>query len=78
MAAYGLVAWVYRLTSLDAFTLDRDATRELASGIAAAYRELLDGADSQLLSLRRNASVALATMAAGECDLHSDPGASRN
>jgi hypothetical protein len=74
MAAYGLVAWVYRLNSGAAFTFDRDATRNMAAAIAAAYREPLGDEGSRLRLFRQKASQHLSLIATGECGFGNELG----
>ena len=70
---YGLIAWVYRVTFVDAFTIDWRATRKMASRIATAYREPIGETDSRVLLMRNKASDALMKIASGQCDFRGEP-----
>ena len=70
---YGLIAWVYRVTFVDAFTIDWRATRNMASRIATAYREPIGETDSRVLLMRNKASDALMKIASGQCDFRGEP-----
>jgi hypothetical protein len=68
LAEYGLIAWVYRLTSEDSLTIDWGLSRRMAREIAESYRSPLDSTDSPYLKpLRNKAAEALERFADDRC-----------
>ena len=65
-AAFGLIAWVYRLEQNASLNLDWGLSRDLALDIAESYRTELDG-DEGLKALRRKAGEALEAFGRDEC-----------
>jgi hypothetical protein len=69
-ADYGLIAWVYRLTSEDSLTIDWGLSRQMAREIAAAYRSPLYSTGSPYLRpLRSKAAEALERFADDRCSV---------
>ena len=64
MAAFGLVAWVYRPVSADKLVIDWKLSRKMAREIAESYRMPAKGAFSDL---RAQAAQALQAFADGQC-----------
>jgi hypothetical protein len=67
LADYGLIAWVYRLTSEDSLAIDWGLSRQMAREIAEAYRAPLEPLDSYLGPLRTKAAEALERFADKAC-----------
>jgi len=68
MSEYALVAWAYQVSAANTLTIDWGATRRLGLEIAEAYREPLEGANSRLLALRKQASRTLLKFASEICE----------
>jgi hypothetical protein len=69
LAEYGLIAWVYRLTSEDSLAIDWGLSRRMAREVAEAYRSPLDSTDPYLGSLRAEAAEALERFADERCNM---------
>jgi len=67
LAEYGLIAWVYRLTSDDSLAIDWGLSRRMAREVAEAYRSPLDSTDPYLGLLRTEAADALERFADERC-----------
>ena len=72
MAEYGLVAWVYRLTSKDTLVIDWELSRRMASEIAQVYRLSRDSAAAYPGHLARAAADALKQFADEQCLIRND------
>ncbi len=73
-AEYGLIAWVYRLTSEGSLAIDWGLSRRMAREIAEAYRSPLDSTDQALGPLRTEAAEALERFADERCSMpQNDP-----
>ena len=68
-AEYGLVAWVYRLTSTNSLAIDWGLSRRMAREIAEAYRSSLDSTAGPLAPLRTEAAEALERFAEERCSI---------
>jgi len=69
LAEYGLIAWVYRLTSEDSLAIDWGLSRRMAREVAEAYRSPLDSTDTYLGPLRAEAAEALERFADERCNM---------
>ena len=69
-AEFGLMAWVYRVTSKDKLEIDWKLSGKMAREIAAAYRTPIQGGSGQL---RDQAAAALQTFADGRCQPPAQP-----
>lgn len=63
-AEFGLVAWVYRLTTPDRLVIDWDLSAQVAGDLAKAYRKPVKGGSERLRAL---SAAALEAFAAGRC-----------
>jgi len=69
LAEYGLIAWVYRLTSENSLAIDWGLSRRMAREIAEAYRSPLDSTDPYPGPLRTEAAEALERFADERCNM---------
>jgi hypothetical protein len=69
MAEYGLIAWVYRLTSKDSFVIDQVLSRRMAREIAQAYRSQPAFATLPPGSPAKEAAEALEQFADDRCSI---------
>jgi len=69
LAEYGLIAWVYRLTSENSLAIDWGLSRRMAREVAEAYRSPLDSTDHYLGPLRTEAAEALERFADERCSM---------
>jgi len=69
MAEYALMAWVYRLVSVDSLVIDWDLSRELARSIEKEYRSSLDSSSVYSSELRTLAADALERFSGGRCSV---------
>ena len=69
MAEYGLIAWVYRLTSKNLFVIDRVLSRRMASEISQAYRSQPEFANLPPASPAKAAAEALGQFADDRCSI---------
>jgi hypothetical protein len=69
LAEYGLMAWVYRLTSEDSLAIDWGLSRRMAREIAQAYRSPLDSMAPYPGPLRTEAAEALERFADEQCSM---------
>jgi len=69
LAEYGLMAWVYRLTTEDLLAIDWDLSRRMARETAQAYRSPLDSMAPYPGPLRTEAAEALERFADERCSV---------
>jgi hypothetical protein len=69
LAEYGLMAWVYRLSSKDLLIIDGVLSRRMAREIAEAYRSEPETAVLHYGKLRKTAAEALEQFAEGRCTI---------